>query len=308
MTKSIILCATFLSQVVCFSQNHIEFRNVLNEGNYWFYEQNFDSAFYYYEKAEQLNITFYPEEVHLYSRTLWELGDRKKSIQVLTIHEGLKDFFLRDTTYYLGLSSDERVKIATSLKKVEIDLLTDRMPFYDSLIKLDQKYRTVIGYYKQNSIEFDSILRLMYHQDSLNFIGFIQEIKKNGYPGGYLMAPVGLGSIFLHSSPEWLLNNYFVFMKEIQAGRMSFYDFSKGIDRMFVMDEKQRPYNSYLPVEEKDVSSPILVFVNRCSIGMSPYYDVYIPRLYPRGMTPPQSKLYDYYKRSKHNFNCTRIR
>lgn len=305
--KYILILFFLFRAIYSYSQDYISFRNTLNEGNFWFYEQKFDSALIYYKKAENYKLNFFPEEIHLYSRTLWELGFRKKSIKVL-LNGGLKDFFLKDTTYYKGLEPIQRNKIASKLKKVELDLLSSNMPFYDSLHIKDQMYRKVILKFPEGSIQADSIKSLMNYQDSLNFFAFLDEIKSNGYPGGYTMAPVGPGIVLLHANTEWLLNNYSVFLKEIEEGRISYFDFTRAIDRMFVNDEKQRPYNSYLPLEENEVGSPILVFVNRCSIGMSPYYDVYIPRLYPRGKTPPKSKLYDFYKRSKQNFNCCRIK
>jgi hypothetical protein len=305
--KNLLLIFFLSFKAVSFSQNYISFRNTLNEGNFWFYEQNFDSAYFYYKKAEQYNIQFFPEEIHLYSRTLWELGFNKNSLKILK-KGGVKDFFLRDTTYYKGLSNKERYEIASKLKFNEIDLLTERMPFYDSLHVKDQMYRKIVMSYPDNSKQKDSIIKLMNYQDSLNIIELIDEIKKNGYPGGYKMAPVGPGVVLLHTNPLILLNYYSVLINEIEKGRMSFYDFSKAIDRMFALNEKEKPYNSYMPVEESEVGSPILVFVNRCSIGMSPYYDVYIPRLYPRGKTPPKSKLFDFYKKSKQNFNCCRIK
>jgi hypothetical protein len=305
--KSTLFLFILLVHSTINGQNQISFRNLLNEGNYWFYEAKYDSAFVYYSKAETFNIPLFPEEVHTFSRTLWEIGNKKKAIDVLIAHDGIKDFFLKDTSYYEGMSFNERQKIATLLKKTELDLLSEYMPFYENLHSKDQMYRQVFMNYADGTVQKDSIRKLMVYQDSLNFLALIEEIKLHGYPGGYTMAPVGPGAILLHAKSEWIINNYSVFRKEIEAGRMSCFDFSKAMDRMFVNDAKQSPYNSYLPLEENEVGSPIFVFVNRCSIGMSPYYDVYIPRLYPRGKTPPKSKLYDYYKRSKEKYNCTTI-
>lgn len=307
LIKIIVIILFLFNTKVSFSQDFISFRNTVNEANYWFYEGHFDSALVYYTKAEKFKIPFFHEEVHLFSRTLWELGNEKKSINVLK-SGGLKDFFMRDTTYYKGLSYDNRIKISSKLKLTDVDLLPKNMAFYESLHQLDQMYRKIVFNYPQGSRQFDSIVNLMNQQDSLNFNALINEIKSIGYSGGYKITPIGSGAILLHARKEWLLNSYSIFLKELQAGRMNYLDFSLAIDRMFVEDQKQSPYNSYLPVEEKEVYSPIMVFVNRCSIGMSPYYDIYYPRIYPRGMTPPKSKLYEYYKRSKQNFNCTKIK
>jgi len=281
---------------------------VLNEANFWFYEQQFDSAKVYYEKAEEFNLKFFPEEIHLYSRVLWELGLKDKSISFLINSDGLKDFFLKDTTYYLGLSLEKRLSISLKLKRVEQDLLTNRMSFYDSIRNLDQIHRLKVSNFEKGTIKYDSIWKMINNQDSINWITLIKEIKLNGYPGGYSMAPVGPGSILIHAGSERLLNDYSLFIKEFEAGRMSSYDFANAIDRFFVMKNNQSMYNMYMGKEENEVPSPIMIFVNRCLIGMSPYYDVYIPKLYPRGKTPPKSKLYDYYKRSKENFNCIKIK
>lgn len=125
--KSTLLIFTLIIYSTINGQNQISFRNLLNEGNYWFYEAKYDSAFVYYSKAETFNIPFFPEEVHTFSRTLWEIGNKKKAIDVLIAHDGIKDFFLKDTSYYEGMSFNDRQKIATLLKKTELDLLSEYM-------------------------------------------------------------------------------------------------------------------------------------------------------------------------------------
>lgn len=307
MAKIIFLVFILFVRFFILSQNHISFKNHLNEASYWFYETNYDSAQVYFEAAEKFKLPFYPEELHLFSRNLWELGDQKKSIEVL-LNGGFNDFFINDTTFYIGLTIEERKQIASKLKSVDKDLITHRMPFYDSLYKLDQIYRRIIGSYGQNTIEFDSILDLMRIQDSLNFMALIREIKINGYPGGHKLAPIGPGAILIHSSKELLLNHYYVLLNEIEAGRMNFRDFSLAIDRFFTEDNQQTIYNCYISFNEDEVKSPELIFLNRCLIGMSPYFQEYVPRVLNRGVTPPKSELYDYYKRSKQNFNCIRIK
>lgn len=309
MLKCLIIFVLIFLNTDSFSQDYISFRNTLNEGNYWFYESEFDSALVYYNKAEKFKLPFYPEEVHLFSRTLWELGYEKESIKILK-RDGLKDFFLRDTTFYQGLSCDKRQKLASKLKLKELDLLCDDIEFYDKIHIKDQVYRKILRITPNDSEQFDSLETKMVFQDSLNFIALIKQIKKNGYPGGYRMAPIGPGAVMLHAKKQWILDDYSVFMEEIEAGRMSYFDFSRALDRKLEshFGNGQKPYNAYFPLEETEVHSPTLVFINRCSIGMSPYYDVYIPRLYPRGMTPLKSRLYEYYKKEKKNFNSCRIK
>jgi len=303
------ICYYLIQFTPNYAQSHIGFRNMLNEGNFWFYEQQFDSAYHYYALAEKYDYDFYAEEAHLYSRTLWEIGCQKKSIKIL-LKYGFSDFFIHDTTYYLGLDKKKRDSISNRLKSIEKDLLYSNLSFYDELRIKDQMYRKVVLQYPANSKERDSIDQLMIYQDSLNFLELINDIKLNGYPGGYQMAPVGPGVILLHARPQWLLNYSFLFQKEIEEGRMSLHDYSKAFDRCFMSagSDNFKPYNSYFPITNELVLSPFLVFYNRCLIGMSPYYDVYIPRSYKRGMTPPKSAFYEFYKKNKENFSCIRIK
>lgn len=296
-----------LNSKVSFSQDFISFRNTVNEANYWFYEGNYDSAMVYYTKAEKFKLPFYPEEVHLFSRTLWEFGDEKKSITILK-SGGIKDLFLHDTTYYKGLVYEKRNKIASHLKQLEVDLLPKDIVFYENLSKMGQIYRSILYKYSKDSLQLDSVLNLMHQQDSLNFNALINKIKVDGYPGGYKITPIGVGSVLLHANINWLLNSYSILLNEIENGRMNYQDFSQAIDGIYIQNKQQSPYNSYFPLEEAEVDSPSLVFINRCLIGMSPYYDASYLRLYPRGITPSKSKLYEYYKRSKQNFNCSKIK
>lgn len=307
--KKLVLSFLLSSISILNAQNYVGFRNTLNEGNFWFYEQQFDSALVYFSKAEKYNLDFFVEEAHLFSRTLWELGYRKKSIKVL-LKWGFSDFFVNDTTYYNGLNKSGRLKISRKLKSVEKDLLYSNMDFFDDLHKKDQMYRQVILQYPVNSFKHDSIRDLMVFQDSLNFLDLIDEIKRHGYPGGYIMAPIGPGAILIHSKPEWLLKYSYLFQKEIEAGRMSFHDYSKAFDRGLSKrgDSRFKPYNAYFPTNDETIISPLLVFYNRCLIGMSPYYDIYLPRVYRRGTTPQKSAFYDYYKTRKENFNCLSIK
>jgi len=300
-----------LTSIICHSQDYISFRNYLNEGTYWFYEQNYDSATYYYAQAEQFNLKFFPEEAHLYSRSLWEIGDKEKSILQLK-NGGLSDFFKNDTTFYLGMTSKERTNILDKLPSSEDVFISKSTAFYDKLEESDQKYRSEIVKLKDRSGPvFDSLVKLMKFQDSVNFDNFILEIENNGYPGGYTYS-ITPHLIMLHADPVLLLKYYKFFYSEILAGRMNLHDFAQAYDRCLTTPENQnhKPYNAYSPLDSTQIDSPEMVFINRCSIGMSPYYDGMIPIiLLRRGKTPStRSKLYDYYKIRKENFNCTQIR
>jgi tetratricopeptide (TPR) repeat protein len=306
MMKLIFMFALLLHGFNLKAQDYISFQNSLNEGNYWFYEGNFDSALVYYQQAEKFKILFYPEESHCYSRTLWEIGDRNKSISILK-KGGFDNFFIKDTTYYPGLSLEERRKIASKMIFTELDILSDEIPYYDKLVEKDQSCRKILLSFPEGSVQFDSMLVILNKVDSINFEALVERIKLNGFPGGYKIDPIGPYLLLLHAGKERILREYQLFMNEIKNGRMSHLAFTRAVDRFFSTEDNQSPYNSYLLLEEREIDCPELIFINRCKIGMSPYYDMYVPRLYPRGQSPNKSRLYDYYKRKKESFNCGNV-
>ena len=307
----IILFLVFIS-LKHSAQNYIPFRNVLNEGTYWFYEQNYDSACYYYKKAEYFNLKFFRMESHLYSRALWEIGDKKKSIKIL-LKGGARFSFINDTTFYNGMSKTERLKINESLPKDDSWTILKDSIFYDTLHTRDQKYRQ-----KLKTIDFDSthsdfkmLFKYMNYNDSLNQVEIIKYIKKNGYPGGYFQAHPVFSTILLHSSKEWLFKNYNLFISEIRAGRMDPLAFSMAFDRFNVSSNCKTGmiYNSYFGVDSSQSLSPELVFINSCNIGLDPYFDNMNHLIFKRGFKPRPLKtpLYEYYKKQKIHFNCSKF-
>lgn len=308
---TVIVCFIYLFSYSCSGQTskcYISFRNVLNEASYWFYEQNFDSSLTYFQIAEEYNIPFFPIEAHLYSRTLWEKGQNNKSIEILK-KWGRSDFFNNDTTYYFGLPQNERINILKSLSDFNMELSNNTLLLIDRLGRWDQVYRKAVRTTThKDSIEIYN--RLIKYQDSVNFFILIKEIETNGYPDGYVFSGVKLSAVLLHANPSLFLKYYKILYNEIENGRMNLYDFARAIDRAVTTPESHnfKPYNAYFSLNEQEIYSAELVFINRCNIGMSPYFDEQGPRMYRRGATPNKSKLYEYYKSKKEDFNCIKIR
>lgn len=290
-----------------FCQDFIGFRNYLNEGTFWFYEQNFDSAYFYYKKAEKFHLKFYPEEAHLYSRTLWEINKKKKSLRFVE-KNGYDEFFKNDTLYYLGLTKIERSKMCSKMQSFDENCVYERGFVYDSLKEIDQFYRKIL-YNFGNQNQIDSILNLMVSNDSLIFYAMIDEVCKYGYPGGFQMYEIGPGRILMHNV-KLFMKHYDFFCKELIEGRMNSNDFAIAYDRYFDnILSTYKPFNRYIPEEEFDFECVELNFQNRCTIGLSPYFETFVwPRFPKRGTTPIKSISYEYYKSLKNQFNCTKVK
>ncbi|MCO5259482.1 MAG: hypothetical protein M9916_05000 [Crocinitomicaceae bacterium] len=292
----------------CDAQNYIPFRNNLNEAEYWFYQEKWDSAAVYYGKAETFGYKFFPKDAHLYSRVLWETNNRKKSIDVL-LNWGVHYLFKNDTTYYRGMSEENREKILLEIAPDTIMIPTNKI-FFDTLIKYDQLYRKQFNnILKEDSIQRALLKTKMDFQDSINRERFLEYIKEYGFPGGYYYPNPDVTAIILHIPPDWLFRNYVLFLKEIKGGRMDPYHFGIILDRAFYDNscKTQTLYNLYVSSNTVVSTSPEIIFINRCLIGLSPYFDNPNNSILKRGQTLRKTIFYDYYNEKKEDFNCSRF-
>lgn len=308
MPNRICLLIVFCINSICYAQNYIQFRNCLNEASYWFYEEKFDSALVYFEKAEEFDYLFYPKDAHLYSRVLWELGENKKSIRVLR-KGGIDSWFKKDTTYYLGMDAIDRKKILKKIPSSE-KMMPPNKSFFDTIVKNDQKYRQELKNLNiTDSVQYEIVRAKMLKQDVLNREMLISYISEYGFPGGYFHTDPIITVLLLHATPDWYFENYGLLLNEIKAGRMNPRDFAFGFERAY--NDKNCESNSiYYVYENPKISAkmnPELVFINRCLIGLDPYFDNPNNFLYKRGESPKKSIFYTYYSEKKEYFNCSRF-
>ena len=303
---SIILTANFTLK----AQNYIPFRNTLNEANYWFYEAEYDSACKYYTLAEKFDLKFYRAESHLYSRSLWEIGNKKKSVEIV-IKGGSRFSFINDTSFYKGMTKEERVKINTLLPEDNSWQILKDSVLFDTIFKRDSQYRKAIKQWKDTThFVYKDLWKKQNYNDSLNRIEIIEYIKKNGFPGGYYQVHPVFDQVFLHSSKEWLFDNYNLFIAEIKAGRLDPNRYSRAFDRFNINKNTCKTgmmYNSFFGVDSSQSLSPELVFLNSCNIGLDPYYENYNSAVFRRGFKPNKTPLFDYYKQQKERFNASKI-
>lgn len=306
----IFFCCILFNKVI--AQNQIQFRNKLNEASFWYYEQKYDSACYYFSLAEKLDFKIYCLESHLYSRSLWEIGNKKKSIKIL-IKGGCRQFFEVDTTFYLDMTKTERDKICKKFADNEKWYRTEDQAFFDKLFQRDAQYRNELRSINVDTTNalYPSIINNMLIFDSINQQDLISYIKEKGYPGGDCLTPPIFSMLLLHSSKEFLFDNYELFLNEIRSGRMNPLDFSRAFDRLFYTENCKNcmPYNSFFGTNENSSLTPELVFINQCNIGLNPFYENIYNIPLPRNFEINRLKtpLYEYYKKNKARFNCSKF-
>ncbi|GAA0876477.1 hypothetical protein GCM10009118_28870 [Wandonia haliotis] len=317
MAKYLSLTLLFVAVVTIksFSQtkkneNYIDYYNLVNEASFWFYEQQYDSAILFYEKAIQsVNVSSGIDRYNL-ARSYWEVNRKKDALKLLSQSkhiEGLQDIFIDDTTYFEGMTVSQKSRLVKKLIKNELPYNKKHNEFVQSLFKKDQRLRILIRdsirpYYEKDSIIMGEYLEKLRETDSINGLELINYVKSNGMPGGVHGQFHKLSIIFVHMSKEWFVSNYRTLFKEINKGNLDPYFFAKGMDRAFKQNPCERftIYNAYF--HDKDYTDPWLLYVNRLSIGLSPYYiDTW--NLYPKGQSPKRTAMFDFYKKHKTQFN-----
>lgn len=274
----------------CFSQssneNYIRYYNYANEAEYYFHEQNYDSAVYYFERGFDFINEPHPNHHHKYAKALWKIGRKKESLLELENNKGISQM---DTNWFLGLKKELIDQINGHLHlnlTVNREILFVRA-FIDSIMIVDQAVRQL----PIDDADHSTKLRV---QDSLNEKAVIEFTKKYGFPGGKNTGwDQTVATYLLHVSPEWIIENYTLLLSEVMVGNLEPSALARGIDRKFSTDidnEKITPYNRYWA--DGDLH-PFLVFQNCKALGVSPYYD------YNWLSTPRKTIHFEYYKKNK---------
>lgn len=280
-----------LSQKV--DRNYITYYNYASEAEYYFHEEMYDSAKYYFERG--FVFAEFPRPTHhsKYAKALWKLGETEQAINEILLNRGIVKI---DSVWFSGLSTVEYASINDVLGKnfYEDNNVRFHRKFCDSLMLLDQSVRG--DFEVSDSIKFAR----MNIQDSLNAVALIEFTKKYGFPGGVNAGwDQTMATLMLHMRKEWFVENYQLLYEEVKKGNLEPWALARGIDRMFAIEcgeERISPNNRY---HSGSAIDPFLMFQNCVTLGVSPYYD------YNWLSKPKQTIYFDYYKENKRFYNTS---
>lgn len=275
--------------------NYIISNNYASEAEYWFHEQQYDSAVVYYAKAFEFASEPHPTQRYNCAKALWKLKKFEPSIDMLSQCR----LGRIDTAWFSGLPSARIAEITAELdrnnaKDDSIKKCSVYNAFMDSLMEIDNFYR--IDYDPADSIK----KAICEYHDSCNGDAIIQFTKKFGFPAGVNTCwDQTAATILLHMSPEWFVENYALLYNEVVKGNLEPWMLARGIDRMFTVEigeAKINPYNRYW--RESQIN-PFLMFYNCVSLGVSPYYN------FNWSGKPVKTIHFDYYKANKTYYSTT---
>lgn len=312
----IIFLILFLS-FSCFAQekrnNYIISNNFASEAEFYFHENNYDSAVFYYEKAFEYVSEPHPMQRYNYAMALWKLLKYETSLEMVK-QSGI---YKIDTNWFSGLSTIQYNQLQYEMQKKSNEKeIVKKCSFYnafmDSIFKIDQIHRIryhekidSMKYIKPYPAKFiDSIepiwKKIIDYHDSCNAISIIEFTKKYGFPAGVNTCWDQTAATFIiHMSPIWFIENYDLLFKEVVKGNLEPWMLARGIDRMFTVEigeDKINPFNRYW---KESKINPFLMFYNCVSLGVSPYYD------FNWIGNPRKTIHFDYYKENKKYYNTT---
>lgn len=172
----IILFLSFSSLSQESRTNYIISNNFASEAEFYFHEQNFDSAVYYYEKAFEFVSEPHPMQRYNYAKSLWKLMKYELSIEA-TLQSGMRKI---DTNWFSGLSVEKYENINSEMHRVsnEKDSIKNCSfynAFMDSIINIDQFHRK--NNYPNDSTKWATVS----YYDSCNAQAIIHFTKKTWF-------------------------------------------------------------------------------------------------------------------------------
>lgn len=102
-----ILLFILIASNFCFSQkaeeNCITYYNFANEGEFFLYENKYDSAVLYFGQAFEFASEPAPHHIEKYNRALWKIADRKKALSELEKnyhYNNVDNYYKKNKQYY----------------------------------------------------------------------------------------------------------------------------------------------------------------------------------------------------------------
>lgn len=275
------------------TDNYIISNNFASEAEYFFHEDIYDSAIYYYQKSFEFASEPHPIQLYKYSKALWRTNQHDEAITQVIKSKMIKI----DTSWFSGLSSFQYDSINKQMNDYSSNSRNKNNQercknFVDSIMFLDQLVRKNVDWTDSNQVH--NLIK----QDESNAIALIQFTKKYGFPAGKNIAwDQSVATMLLHMSSTFYEENYELLFKEVVQGNLEPWMLAWGIDRMFAVEvgeDKINPYNRYW---KESIINPFLMFYNCVSLGVSPYYD------FNWKASPKKTIHFEYYQKNKKHYN-----
>lgn len=310
--KKLFILSVLVLLYSCKTSNYIKYHRIINEAEYSFYNEDYQTAAQLYGKAFNKVKIPIEADMYFYAASLWEIGEQAQSMALMDTMLYL-EWKLTKTGFFQGMDSlTMRELIQKNEAKVAvINQRRDNEPLlivFDSINERDQKPRRnineVLANYPMDTLKIWQAGREVAKADSINQLTVDSLIKQHGFIGGvHFPANPQIMHLFLMHSLEWVYHNPRLFRKAIRQGRLLPQDFAVPYDKslLWYKGEETVRYGQF--TNKLQGVSPEKVFKEARKIGISPYF-IELNNPQKRGRQPEKHFYYEYYKERKDRFRC----
>ncbi|MCC7454917.1 MAG: hypothetical protein IT222_12175 [Crocinitomix sp.] len=299
--------------VSCKTNNYLKYHRIVNEAEYSFFNEDYQTASELFEKAFKKVPIPFENDMHYLSASLWEIGEFERSVALLDTLHGV-EYALTKSGFYQGMDSITRNEIIQNNKEkiAVIDRRRANNPIVDVLVAVNKRDLVARSHWQEivNDNPNDSLLSKQAWSevdrvDSINLLVIDSLFEIHGFIGGvFYPANLIIMHISLLHQLEWVYNNPKLFKKAIKQGRLvpCYYAIAYDKAMLYYKNDTIVQYGQFST--KLNGVSPEEVFKAASKIGVSPYFEewVHFPR--EKGRQPKKHFYYEYYAAKKDRFNC----
>lgn len=285
MINKIIIVFVFFCSFIGNSKNYIPYYNLTNKAE-WFYDnQEFDSAKFYFEQAFKMEVKKKTKDVWIYIKILNAEGKRHKIYKILKHHineigGGLEPFskylkkdgiLLKDKQYAKLDAIMRDSTLAFWQEEKEIYRILEEMDVQDNWIRnlFDDNYQdTMLHPTTNKNITFSQMLKEV---DSLNYLEF-KRLFEEFHLADHEIDGAILTNLLIHQTEHFFLLEE-QYKRMLENGNLDPWIYARTYDRALSYKNGLYKYFAY-PYNAQDLKciSYEEVIKNRLSIGLSIYY------------------------------------
>ncbi|MCC7454062.1 MAG: hypothetical protein IT222_07845 [Crocinitomix sp.] len=285
MIYKIIIVFAFFCSFIGNSKNYIPYYNLTNKAE-WFYDnQEFDSAKFYFEQAFKMEVKKKTKDVWIYIKILNAEGKSHKIYKILKDHlneigGGLepvskylkKDGIVMKDKQYAKLDAIMRDStLAFWQEEKEIYRILEEMDVKDNWIRKGSEHKLSDTILHPTTHKQITIKEMMIEVDSLNYLEF-KRLFEEFHLADHEIDGAVLSNLLLHQTRHFfqLEENY---TKMLMNGNVDPWIYASSFDRALSHKNGQHRYFAY-PYNAQDLKCIYYeeVIKNRLSIGLSIYY------------------------------------
>lgn len=283
--KILLLIILLLVLLVGNSKNYIPYYNLTNKAE-WFYDnQEFDSAKFYFEQAFEMEVKKKTKDVWIYIKILNAEGKSHKIYKILKDHlneiggglEPVSKYLLEDG---IVLKDKQNAKLDRILRdstlafwqeEKEIYRILEEMEKKDIWIRKGSEHKLSDTILHPTTHKYATIREIMIEVDSSNYLEF-KRLFEEFHLSDHEIDGAVFSGLLLHQG-IYMLELDHLYLKMLMNGNLDPWIYASSFDRALSHKNGQHRYFAYL-FDAKDLKciSYDEVIKNRLSIGLSIYY------------------------------------